>query len=118
MTGIERDDDGWPESAELPCWGDNGSMAGHETGRQPGTNGAHLQHAGPGATGPGRPEESGQRPKARDLNELIRYTMWSVFRVTYPAALDAAPASGAAHGAAGGGWTGRPGLAAEVSQLC
>ena len=23
-----------------------------------------------------------QRPKARDLNELIRYTMWAVFTVT------------------------------------
>ncbi|MBO0805698.1 MAG: chlorite dismutase family protein [Nocardiopsaceae bacterium] len=27
------------------------------------------------------PEES-KRPRARELNELIRYTMWSVFRVT------------------------------------
>jgi hydrogen peroxide-dependent heme synthase len=26
--------------------------------------------------------DSQQRPKARDLNELIRYTMWSVFTVT------------------------------------
>jgi hypothetical protein len=34
--------------------------------------------------------EAGQRPRARDLNELIRYTMWSVFRVTGPGALDAA----------------------------
>ena len=32
---------------------------------------------------------AGQRPRARDLNELIRYTMWSVFRVSDPAALDA-----------------------------
>jgi peroxiredoxin len=32
---------------------------------------------------------AGQRPKARDLNELIRYTMWSVFRVRGDAALDA-----------------------------
>ena len=30
----------------------------------------------------------GTRPKARDLNELIRYTMWSVFRVSDRAALD------------------------------
>src|SRR5487761_9088 len=29
------------------------------------------------------------RPKARDLNELIRYTMWSVFRVSDRTALDA-----------------------------
>ena len=34
----------------------------------------------------GRPEAT--RPRARDLNELIRYTMWSVFRVTDEAALD------------------------------
>jgi hydrogen peroxide-dependent heme synthase len=36
---------------------------------------------------PGKTEErhpEGQRPKARDLNELIRYTMWSVFRVARP----------------------------------
>jgi hydrogen peroxide-dependent heme synthase len=32
---------------------------------------------------------AGERPKARDLNELIRYTMWSVFRVRGDAALDA-----------------------------
>ena len=25
--------------------------------------------------------ETGQRPKARELNELVRYTMWSVIRV-------------------------------------
>ena len=30
-----------------------------------------------------------QRLKARDLNELIRYTMWSVFRVSNRTALDA-----------------------------
>src|ERR1035441_6380667 len=51
-------------------------------------------------------------PRARDLNELIRYTMWSVFRVTDPAALDAAPS------AAASGEPGRAGLAAEVTQLC
>ena len=51
-------------------------------------------------------------PRARDLNELIRYTMWSVFRVPGPAALDAAPS------AAASGETGRAGLAAEVTQLC
>jgi hydrogen peroxide-dependent heme synthase len=50
-----------------------------------------------------------EKPKARDLNELIRYTMWSVFRVRGPGVLDAAreqPGSG------------RDGLAAEVSELC
>jgi peroxiredoxin len=53
--------------------------------------------------------EAAQRPKARDLNELIRYTMWSVFRVTGPGALDAAGESTK---------SGRAGLAAEVSELC
>ena len=53
------------------------------------------------------PEEA--RLKARDLNALIRYTMWSVFRVTGPGALDAAAAQAS---------SGRPGLAAEVSELC
>ncbi len=51
-------------------------------------------------------------PRARDLNELIRYTMWSVFRVPDPAALDAVPSVAAS------GETGRAGLAAEVTQLC
>ena len=36
----------------------------------------------------GKTAESGARPKARELNELIRYTMWSVFRVTDRMALD------------------------------
>ncbi len=49
------------------------------------------------------------KPKARDLNELIRYTMWSVFRVHGPGA------TGAAGERASGG---RDGLAAEVSELC
>jgi hydrogen peroxide-dependent heme synthase len=44
------------------------------------------------------------RPKARELNELIRYTMWSVFRVREPGLLDA-------------GAGGRPELAAEVTEL-
>jgi hydrogen peroxide-dependent heme synthase len=33
-------------------------------------------------------DAAAERPKARDLNELIRYTMWSVFRVTDRTALD------------------------------
>src|SRR5580704_6156704 len=55
-------------------------------------------------------EETGAaaaRPKARDLNELIRYVMWSVFRVDGPDAIDAAAAG-----------RGRAGLADEVSELC
>jgi peroxiredoxin len=64
-------------------------------------------------------DESGQRPRARDLNDLIRYTMWSVFRVTDTAALDSARAASASAAApADGGGTGRAGLAAEVTQLC
>ena len=33
--------------------------------------------------------EAARKPKARDLNELVRYTMWSVFRVSDRAGLDA-----------------------------
>jgi hydrogen peroxide-dependent heme synthase len=54
----------------------------------------------------GRAEGTGARPKARDLNEMIRYTMWSVFRVTGPAALDDPAGSGA-----------REDLAREVTEL-
>jgi len=49
----------------------------------------------PAATGRHRQE----RPSARELNEVIRYTMWSVFRVARPLPDD------------------RAGLAAEVEQL-
>jgi chlorite dismutase len=49
------------------------------------------------------------RPKARELNELIRYTMWSVFRVRGPGALEAVADQTKSR---------RPGLAAEVSELC
>ena len=55
--------------------------------------------AGPGA-GP-EPPAAG-KPKARDLNQLIRYTMWSVFRVSDRAAIDLAS---------------REALAAEVADL-
>jgi hydrogen peroxide-dependent heme synthase len=43
------------------------------------------------------------RLKARDLNRLIRYTMWSVFRVSDRAAMDVAS---------------REALATEVAELC
>jgi hydrogen peroxide-dependent heme synthase len=33
-------------------------------------------------------ESAAHRPRAREINELIRYTMWSVFRVSDPPALD------------------------------
>src|SRR6516225_8291035 len=46
----------------------------------------------------------GRRPRARDLNELIRYTMWSVFRVSERAALDV-------------GADGRNGLAADLEEF-
>jgi hydrogen peroxide-dependent heme synthase len=54
----------------------------------------------------GRAEGTGTRPKARDLNDQIRYTMWSVFRVTDLAALDDAAGGGA-----------REDLAREVTEL-
>jgi hydrogen peroxide-dependent heme synthase len=63
--------------------------------------GRDEESALPAATGTGR-------PKARELNELIRYVMWSVFRVSDAAAVDrAADVAG-----------GREGLAGEVSELC
>jgi chlorite dismutase len=40
-----------------------------------------------GGPGSGKAEPAG-KPKARDLNELIRYTMWSVFRVSDRAGLE------------------------------
>jgi hydrogen peroxide-dependent heme synthase len=76
---------------------DNGHMAGTD---RAGRDDAGSGEAAAGAAG---------KPRARDLNELIRYTMWSVFRVPGSGALDAAAA------AAG---SGRDGLAAEVSELC
>jgi peroxiredoxin len=55
----------------------------------------------------GHGREPGQdRPKARELNELIRYTMWSVFKVT--GALETVTAQAS---------SGRAGLAAEVEEL-
>jgi chlorite dismutase len=48
-------------------------------------------------------DEAGQvRPKARDLNQLIRYTMWSAFRISDRAAMDLAS---------------REALAAEVAEM-
>jgi chlorite dismutase len=44
------------------------------------------------------------RPRARELNEQIRYTMWSVFRVSDRASLD-------------GGRGGREGAAAELAEF-
>ena len=48
-----------------------------------------------------RPEGEATRLRARDLNELIRYTMWSVFKVTDRAALDGTGAVSAASSSAG-----------------
>jgi len=42
----------------------------------------------PGATS-AAVAEAARRPKARDLNELVRYTMWAVFRVSDRAGVDA-----------------------------
>ncbi len=56
--------------------------------------------------------------RARELNELIRYTMWSVFRVADPAALDVqgriAPGSASSPAAAAHR---RDAVAAEVTEL-
>jgi hydrogen peroxide-dependent heme synthase len=52
-------------------------------------------------------EHSESRPKARDLNQLIRYTMWSVFRVSDRAVLDHT----------GSDLAGRENLAAELTEL-
>ena len=49
-------------------------------------------------------DASQARPKARDLNELIRYTMWSVFRVSDRTVLDSAQG-------------GREAAAAELEEL-
>src|ERR1700693_3339892 len=49
--------------------------------------------AGPGGTSTEaagtQAAETARRPKTRDLNELVRYTMWSVFRVADRIALEA-----------------------------
>ncbi|HEY7325855.1 MAG TPA: chlorite dismutase family protein, partial [Streptosporangiaceae bacterium] len=52
---------------------------------------------------------SASRPKARELNDLIRYTMWSVFRVTARGGLDTVAVQAK---------NGRAGIAAEVTELC
>ena len=65
--------------AIAPAREDNDGMAAR-TGQQPdGADRARGKRACRAASGPG---PAGQRPKARELNELIRYTMWSVFRVS------------------------------------
>jgi chlorite dismutase len=48
--------------------------------------------------------DSSRRPRARELNQLIRYTMWSVFRVTAAGGLADVPG-------------GREGAAAEAEEL-
>jgi chlorite dismutase len=40
--------------------------------------------------------EAARKPKARDLNDLVRYTMWSVFRVSDRSALEAGGLANAA----------------------
>ena len=56
---------------------DNGGMADEQ--EMPG---------GPGMTGSAGTSETARKPKARDLNDLVRYTMWSVFRVADRTALE------------------------------
>jgi chlorite dismutase len=55
---------------------DNGEVTDEHVTTEPGTTTAEAV-------------EAVRKPKARDLNELVRYTMWSVFRVSDRAALDA-----------------------------
>jgi len=54
---------------------DNGGMADEQGITEPGETSTEAAEA----TG---------KPKARDLNDLVRYTMWSVFRVSDRAALE------------------------------
>jgi hydrogen peroxide-dependent heme synthase len=62
------------------------------------------QHNEAAAAGPATGTDSvAARPRARELNQVIRYTMWSVFRVSDQAALDLAS---------------REALTAEVAELC
>jgi hydrogen peroxide-dependent heme synthase len=73
--------------------------------RQKGENGDMTDERGttePGGTAATQAAEEARKLKARELNELIRYTMWSVFRVSDRAALDA---------------NGREAAAAEVTEL-
>lgn len=69
---------------------DNRSMAGNDDRTTGGDRGTQP------VSDPPQPAESGRRPRARDLNELIRYTMWSVFRVADRGALDGAEIATAA----------------------
>jgi hydrogen peroxide-dependent heme synthase len=62
---------------------DNDGMADE----QEATGGRAVTDAGEAKT---EAAETARKPKARDLNELIRYTMWSVFRVTDRGALESA----------------------------
>ncbi len=71
-------------------------MAEHHDAPEPAAQSADLQSGAGSETG-------GRRPKARDLNQLIRYTMWSVFRVADHAALEL---------------NSREGMASEITDLC
>jgi len=83
-------------------------MADNDGGQPAGAAGGHT--APGGHAGAGGPAAAGaQRPRARDLNELIRYTMWSVFRLRDSAAGDAAWS--------GGRPAGRDRFAAEIDDL-
>jgi chlorite dismutase len=75
---------------------DNGDMANEHGMTEPG--GPRTAATGPAAAAPATGSaaaapaggtEVERKPKARDLNELVRYTMWSVFRVADRVALEA-----------------------------
>jgi len=86
---------------------DNRTMAVSEDTAPAGGTGSTIDPVAQAPT-QDEPEAAPQRLRARDLNELIRYTMWSVFRVAGSGALEAA-------GSVSG--TGRDGLADEVTEL-
>jgi peroxiredoxin len=61
-----------------------------------------------------------QRPRARDLNELIRYTMWAVFTVTdrdFGAVAGGRAGGGEVGRRVGGGEVGREEMAAELTDV-
>ena len=72
--------------------------------RERGENGDMTDERGttePGGTAATQAAEEARKLKARELNELIRYTMWSVFRVADRAGLDAGGREAAAGPSAG-----------------
>ncbi|MFI0443976.1 hydrogen peroxide-dependent heme synthase [Actinomadura sp. 6N118] len=57
-------------------------MAATEQGQEPQGQAAEAAESAENAAG--QAPQRADKPKARDLNQVIRYTMWSVFRVKNP----------------------------------